>query len=241
MLRFGTCPVYDRRDILVTMVNKSDMRTPYNFTDLAHFKITPQTGVLEPHQNISIIVSFTPSQLGVFKNRFLVTYCNGLTSDEIKLVAEADKPGSRKLAGGTEALPQDFERIRKFVDPEDVRAAKERGARGVGVEYDAGLVERAHAHVEAEGMAGKVEIRHADVCTVDFQAASMIFIYLVPEGIGKIYESLDAVRRRPGTRIVSYIFSVKAWEPIEVRVCKGVKLYLYTSDSKLRACTDARC
>ena len=115
-----------------------------------------------------------------------------------------------------------------------VRAAKERGARGVGVEYDAGLVERAHAHVEAEGMAGKVEIRHADVCTVDFQAASMIFIYLVPEGIGKIYESLDAVRRRPGTRIVSYIFSVKAWEPIEVRVCKGVKLYLYTSDSKLR-------
>ncbi len=126
MLRFGTCPVYDRRDILVTMVNKSDMRTPYNFTDLAHFKITPQTGVLEPHQNISIIVSFTPSQLGVFKNRFLVTYCNGLTSDEIKLVAEADKPGSRKLAGGTEALPQDFERIRKFVDPEDVRAAKER-------------------------------------------------------------------------------------------------------------------
>ena len=50
MLRFGTCPVYDRRDILVNMVNKSDMRTPFNFSSLAHFKITPQTGVLEAHQ-----------------------------------------------------------------------------------------------------------------------------------------------------------------------------------------------
>ena len=134
MLRFGTCPVYDRRDILVNMVNKSDMRTPFNFSSLAHFKITPQTGVLEAHQSISIIVSFTPTQLGVFKNRFTVFYCDGLTSDEIRLVAEADKPGEKKLPGGTDALPQDFERVRKFVDPEEVRAAREQKRNGGGAE-----------------------------------------------------------------------------------------------------------
>ena len=72
---------------------------PSIFSSLAHFKITPQTGVLEAHQSISIIVSFTPTQLGVFKNRFTVFYCDGLTSDEIRLVAEADKPGEKNYLG----------------------------------------------------------------------------------------------------------------------------------------------
>ena len=70
----------------------------------------------------------------MFKNRFTVFYCDGLTSDEIRLVAEADKPGEKKLPGGTDALPQDFERVRKFVDPEEVRAAREQKRNGGGAE-----------------------------------------------------------------------------------------------------------
>ena len=121
-----------------------------------------------------------------------------------------------------------------------VRAATQCGAHGVGVEYDAALVERAHAKVAEEGVGETVEIRHGDVCECAWDDATMIFLYLVPTGIKKIYPKLNAARLRPGTRIVTYIFSVKAWEPVEVRVVKGVKLYLYTAESKVRDPEEAK-
>lgn len=130
MLRFGSCPVYDRRDILVNLVNKSEMRTPFNFQNIAHFKITPGEGVLGPFERISIIASFTPTQLGVFKKVCTVSYCDGLSSDEIKVVAEAERQIHKEIVGGPEALPEHFERVRKFVDPEEVALSRESKRKG---------------------------------------------------------------------------------------------------------------
>lgn len=137
MLRFGSCPVYDRRDILVNLVNKSEMPTPFSFENIAHFKITPNSGMLGPFERISIIASFVPAQLGVFKKVCKVSYNGGLTGDEIKLVAEADRQVEKTMIGGPEALPEHFERVRKFVDPEEVaisREAKRKGDKKATVE-----------------------------------------------------------------------------------------------------------
>jgi hypothetical protein len=131
MLRFGSCPVHDRRDILVNLVNKSEMRTPYSFQNIAHFKITPNRGILEPFERTSVVASFTPSQLGIFKKTCKIEYCDGLTEDEVKFVAEADRQVAKTLVGGPTALPEDFERVRKFVDPEEVAIAREAKRNGV--------------------------------------------------------------------------------------------------------------
>ena len=116
MLRFGSCPVYDRRDILVNLVNKSEMRTPFSFQNIAHFKSTPHEGVLGPRERISVVVLLMPSQFGLFK-KGVVSYCGGLSTDEIKLVAEADKQIQKQPVGGPEALPEHFERGRNLLIP----------------------------------------------------------------------------------------------------------------------------
>ena len=55
-----------------------------------------------------------------------------------------------------------------------IAAAKRFGATGVGVEYDAALVEHAQCLVEAEGVEDRVEIVQGDIFTTDFNAATVV-------------------------------------------------------------------
>jgi hypothetical protein len=49
-VRFGECPVYERRDVLVTVRNTSAAPVNYSFTKLAHFEAQPAGGTLQPMQ-----------------------------------------------------------------------------------------------------------------------------------------------------------------------------------------------
>ena len=124
-LRFGNCPVHDRRDILLRLTNKSDSRTSFDFSGLAHFKINPNNGFLEPKQNISIIASFLPTQLGVFKHEMTMTLQDGLVEKKIHVVAESDSQIKKTMIGGIDKLPEDFKKAYKFVDPEEVSALRQ--------------------------------------------------------------------------------------------------------------------
>ena len=104
--------------------------------------------------------------------------------------------------------------------------AGKRGARGVGVEYDAELVARAQASIEENNLESTVEILHNDACLVDMSAASVIFVYLVPTGLKQLESKLFAAFNS-GCRIVSYVFSVPGLEPVRVEHVKGLKVSLY--------------
>ncbi len=46
-LRFGDCPVVDRRDILMTLTNKTKFATQFEFPIVATFKFNPTKGVIQ--------------------------------------------------------------------------------------------------------------------------------------------------------------------------------------------------
>jgi hypothetical protein len=129
-LRFGACAVYDRRDILVTLNNKSASKTTFEFSHLAHFKCSVEKGELQAYQSLSVVMSFTPTQLGVFKNVIQLSLAGGLEVIDLKILADADQPGKRVLVGGLDKLPEDFQKTLKFVDPEEIAAMKKAKKQG---------------------------------------------------------------------------------------------------------------
>ena len=121
VVRFGHCPVNDRRDIMVTLTNRCSEVTSFAFPPTAHFKMIPTKGVLQPLQTMTAVVSFTPGQMGKFKNIIRVSVADGKAFVDMKVVGESDIPpegGTRKvMIGGIDKLGTDFEPKLKFVDP----------------------------------------------------------------------------------------------------------------------------
>ena len=121
IMRFGTCSVYDRRDIKITLSNKSDAVTTFSFPSTAHFKMIPAKGSLQPLQTLSAVISFQPSQLGNFKSIVQMNISNGLSSVDIKLTGDSEPPeGKKTLVGGIDKVLGDFEKTFKFVDPSKI-------------------------------------------------------------------------------------------------------------------------
>jgi hypothetical protein len=123
VLKFGSCPANDRRDILVELTNNSVSAVPFSFSTHAQYRVSPQEGVLDPHQSRTVIATFHPGQLGVFKATLKMSISNGLQVLELAVSGEANETGLRKtLVGGLHASPQDFQDNYKFVNPAAVEA-----------------------------------------------------------------------------------------------------------------------
>jgi hypothetical protein len=94
-----------------------------------------------------------------------------------------------------------------------IAAAKQFGATGVGIEYDAGLVEHSRCLAAAEGVADRVTFIQADIFESDFSDATVVTLYLSPNVLERLLPSLLALKA--GTRIASYSFRLPNWEPDE--------------------------
>jgi SAM-dependent methyltransferase len=92
-----------------------------------------------------------------------------------------------------------------------IAAAKQFGATGVGIEYDAGLVEHARCLAAAEGVSDRVTFIQGDLFESDFSDATVVTLYLLPEINLRLRPTLLAMR--PGTRVVAYSFPIADWEP----------------------------
>jgi precorrin-6B methylase 2 len=96
-----------------------------------------------------------------------------------------------------------------------IAAAKLHGARGLGVEIDAKLVETSRDNARRAGVADLVEFHERDVMLADLSRATVVTIYLLPSLIDRLQPKfLDELR--PGTRIVSHAFAMKGWKPDRV-------------------------
>jgi SAM-dependent methyltransferase len=106
-------------------------------------------------------------------------------------------------------------------------AAQKYGARGVGIEIDAKLVQIART-VAREGEAeGRVTFVHGDLFEADISPATLVTLYLSP-GVNARLEPKLRKELRPGTRIVSHQFPIGSWPPRQtVRADDGTLLYLY--------------
>lgn len=93
-----------------------------------------------------------------------------------------------------------------------ITAAREFGARGVGIEIDPELVSRAETNARNAGVASKVEFRLGDMYTADVSPATVVTLFLHPEPNLKLRPKLRS-ELRPGARVVSYIWDMGDWRP----------------------------
>jgi precorrin-6B methylase 2 len=93
-----------------------------------------------------------------------------------------------------------------------ITAARNFGARGLGIELDAALVGSSRKNAAAAGVADRVSIVQGDVLTADFSQASVVTVYLLPNLMSQLQPRFVS-ELKPGTRIVSHSFRITGWRP----------------------------
>jgi hypothetical protein len=106
-----------------------------------------------------------------------------------------------------------------------IAAAKGFGARALGIEYDAKMVQLARCYVAAEGLADRVEIRQADIFETDLSAATVLTLYLLPKLNKKLRPRI--LELAPGTRVVSNRFDMGRWQPDRTITIEGIANHAY--------------
>jgi precorrin-6B methylase 2 len=109
-----------------------------------------------------------------------------------------------------------------------ITAAKEHGARGVGVEFNPKLVALSRQNAEQAGVADRVKFINADLFQTDISEATVVTLYLLSSLNQRLLPKLQS-ELKPGTRIVSHAFSMgDEWKPDAERTVNGKTIYLWT-------------
>ena len=81
-----------------------------------------------------------------------------------------------------------------------VAAARERGARGVGIDIDPARIAEARANARREGVADRVRFRVGDLFKSDFSGATVVTLYLLPQINQRLRHGVKWRRRQWGAR-----------------------------------------
>jgi SAM-dependent methyltransferase len=99
-----------------------------------------------------------------------------------------------------------------------IAAARDFGARAVGIEIDPYLVEQSTAAARRAGLGERVRFLQEDIFTADLTGASVVALYLSPEFNERLRPKL-LNDLRPGARVVSHRHPMGDWRPDrEIRV-----------------------
>jgi SAM-dependent methyltransferase len=95
-----------------------------------------------------------------------------------------------------------------------ITAAKEFGARGVGVDIDPDLIREARENAVKAGVADKVKFFQQDLFDTDIREATVVTLYLLPEVNRRLRPRLLR-DLKPGTRVVSHNHDMGDWKPLK--------------------------
>jgi SAM-dependent methyltransferase len=104
-------------------------------------------------------------------------------------------------------------------DGRNVIAAAKRGARALGVEYDANLVFVSRRNAAAAGVGERARFVEADMYGFDISQATVLALFLLPENLAKLKPQFEKLK--PGTRIVNNGYQIPGWAANEVGVAGG--------------------
>lgn len=114
-------------------------------------------------------------------------------------------------------------------------AARDFGARAVGVELSPALVRRARQAVESLGLQDQVRVIEGDLMQVDLSGADVVALYLLTEANEQLRPKLER-ELKPGARVVSLEFRIKGWKPSRVEKVEAHRhpytIYLYELPQK---------
>jgi len=107
-----------------------------------------------------------------------------------------------------------------------ITAAKQFGARGVGVDINPERIQEANENARRAGVADKVKFIEGDLFTADIRPATVVTLYLLPSVNLKLRPRL-LNELKPGTRVVSHSFDMDDWKPDKAAMVEGSQLYLW--------------
>ena len=105
-----------------------------------------------------------------------------------------------------------------------IMAAKDFGARSVGVELRDDLAKRALTNIQELRLKENTLIIQKDIFNVNLSAADVVFLYLTTSANERIKPKLEA-ELEPGTRVVSHDYEILGWKASKVdNFCENPKL-----------------
>jgi SAM-dependent methyltransferase len=107
-----------------------------------------------------------------------------------------------------------------------IAAAREYGARGIGIDIDPLSIWLSNEHAKDAGVTDRVQFRHEDLFEANISDATVVTMYLLPALNLKLRPRLLA-DLKPGTRLVSYTWDMGDWAPEKTIDVKGYKVYLW--------------
>ena len=91
-----------------------------------------------------------------------------------------------------------------------IAAAKDFGARAVGIEFNPEMAQLAQRNVARSGVADRVKIINGDIFVEDFSNATVVTMYLLPELNLALRPTI--LKMKPGTRVTSHAFNMGDWD-----------------------------
>lgn len=107
-----------------------------------------------------------------------------------------------------------------------VAAAKERGARGVGVDIDPVRIKESNDNAAAAGVTHLVNFHVEDFFKTDISKATVMMLYLYPHINLRLRPKL-LTELKPGTRIVSNTYNMGEWREDFKEWVEGYEVYVY--------------
>src|SRR5579864_8770707 len=108
-----------------------------------------------------------------------------------------------------------------------IAAAKEYGARGVGIDIDPERVQEARDNARKADVEALVKFEVNDLFAADIHNATVVTLYLLPDVNLRLRPKL-LKELKPGARVVSHGFHMGDWKPDKDEVVDGSHIYLWT-------------
>lgn len=107
-----------------------------------------------------------------------------------------------------------------------VTAARQFGARGVGIDIDPERIKEARELSKRTGADDKVRFIQGDLFETDISEATVVTLYLLTRLNLKLRPKLQK-ELKPGTRIVSHAFDMGDWQPEKTESVGGSSIFLW--------------
>ena len=177
--------------------------------------------------NIRLVLSTTALALGLTVTQAFGQIAYGTTLGDDKYQPSVGQSGKDVIWVPTNDAVADAMLKAANVGPNDlvfdlgagdgkiaIAAAKNYGARSVGIEYNKDMAALATRNAERAGVSDKVKIIHGDIFVEDFSKASVLTMYLLPDLNLKLRPTI--LKMAPGTRVATNSFNMGDWEPDQV-------------------------
>ena len=129
-------------------------------------------------------------------------------------------PLIEKMLDMAQVTPQDYVMDLGSGDGRNIIMAAKRGARALGVEYNAEMVELSRRSAAKEGLAGRARFVQGDMFEADISQATVLALFLLPDNLRRLAPKFMS-QLKPGTRVVMNGFAIPEWSPDRTETASG--------------------